>query len=66
MHDSKQLKPDCTKYTNEARMSRLHQDVHSIEQFRVRGTLSNLEEFATAFKCKANTAYNPITKCEMW
>ena len=34
--------------------------------FRVKGSLSNMEEFAKTFNCPAGSAMNPATKCEVW
>jgi predicted metalloendopeptidase len=39
---------------------------HPLPRFRVRGALSNSEEFARAFSCPLNSAYNPAQKCVVW
>ena len=45
---------------------RLHTDVHSPAKYRVIGTLSNSEEFSTAFRCGAAAPMNPERRCKVW
>ena len=46
--------------------SSLLADVHSPGSVRVKGTLSNSEDFARAFQCERGTAMNPMKKCKVW
>lgn len=41
-------------------------DVHSPNEFRVIGTISNMQDFAHDFKCSAGSKMNPVNKCEVW
>ncbi|XP_033625061.1 endothelin-converting enzyme homolog isoform X2 [Asterias rubens] len=41
-------------------------DPHAIDQFRIRGALSNLPEFSTAFNCPSGSPMNPEHKCQVW
>lgn len=41
-------------------------DAHSPYQFRVKGPLSNLKEFANDFECPKGSPMNPVAKCEIW
>lgn len=40
-------------------------DPHPLAEYRVLGTLSNMESFANAFGCAAGSKYNPRMKCSM-
>lgn len=40
-------------------------DAHALAEYRVLGTLSNMESFANAFDCPAGSNYNPRLKCTM-
>ncbi|XP_055543681.1 uncharacterized protein LOC129729211 [Wyeomyia smithii] len=42
------------------------EDEHSPSRFRVRGVLSNMQEFSDAFNCPAGSAMNPQKKCRIW
>ncbi|XP_023930213.1 neprilysin isoform X2 [Lingula anatina] len=52
------------------RHQRLFQKVlagaHSINRFRVIGTLSNSEDFSNAYNCKPGSKMNPVNKCAVW
>ncbi|KZT44083.1 zincin [Sistotremastrum suecicum HHB10207 ss-3] len=52
----------------QAAVQRIRTDPHSPNQFRVDGTLSNIKEFAEAFKCRPGSKLNPPVKerCELW
>lgn len=41
-------------------------DIHSLDRFRVIGTLSNMQEFADAFNCPEGSNMNPKNKCAVW
>lgn len=40
--------------------------VHSPNQFRVAGPISNMRDFAFDFNCPEGTKMNPPKKCEVW
>lgn len=40
--------------------------VHSPNEFRVIGPISNLAEFGIDFNCPSGTKMNPKEKCEVW
>ncbi|XP_053996829.1 neprilysin-4-like isoform X2 [Hylaeus anthracinus] len=56
----------CGNYTNGALKSKLVEGVHAPNHFRVIGTLSNNEEFATAWSCPVGSPMNPPHKCILW
>ncbi|XP_020296564.1 neprilysin-like [Pseudomyrmex gracilis] len=41
-------------------------DVHSANEIRVRGSLSNFPEFSAAYNCPVGTLMNPVKKCALW
>lgn len=41
-------------------------DEHSPDPVRVRGPLSNMEQFSGAFACPPGSAMNPLKKCRVW
>jgi len=51
-----------------AAIRRLRTDPHSPTRFRVDGTLSNIPEFAEAFKCSEKAKLNPPreSRCILW
>jgi len=51
-----------------AAVQRIRTDPHSPTQYRVDGTVSNIPEFAKAFKCKKNAKLNPPAEkqCIFW
>jgi len=57
----------CAKYSPQALQMQLL-DVHSPSQFRVKGPLSNMDEFAKDFNCPVGSAMNPEKekKCKVW
>jgi len=56
----------CETYTPAASRYALS-DSHCPGQMRLRGVLSNSEEFAKTFKCARGTAMNPNQpKCRIW
>lgn len=56
----------CRKQTYESIQYTMKHSVHTPSQFRVIGSLSNLEEFSDDFKCKLNSTMNPTTRCFLW
>jgi len=56
----------CYKWRPKALELAMLTDPHSPGQFRVQGPLSQLEEFASTFKCKTGTSYNPEKRCKLW
>ena len=41
-------------------------DPHSLEKYRVIGTISNSREFSQQFRCSPTSAMNPAQKCNIW
>lgn len=41
-------------------------DVHTPNEFRVNGFISNMRSFASDFKCSEGAKMNPKHKCEVW
>lgn len=56
----------CGTMRPEATRNKLQTGVHSPGKFRVIGTLSNSEDFASVFNCQLGTPMNPIKKCSVW
>jgi predicted metalloendopeptidase len=56
----------CGVATPEEERLRITTDPHSPPQFRVRGTLANVPQFARAFSCAEGTPMNPAERCEVW
>lgn len=56
----------CQNMTPQSMMNAIKTWRHPLSRFRVIGTLSNLNEFSTAFNCPANTTMNPANKCKVW
>jgi endothelin-converting enzyme/putative endopeptidase len=58
----------CTKQRDEELRRRAIVDPHSPARFRVNGPLSNLREFAEAFRCEEGSAMvrPAATRCEIW
>ncbi|XP_029409341.2 neprilysin-4 [Bactrocera dorsalis] len=55
----------CETYTPAASRYAL-EDSHCPGKIRLKGVLSNSEEFAQTFKCKRGAAMNPKEKCRLW
>ncbi|KAG8222219.1 hypothetical protein J437_LFUL001417 [Ladona fulva] len=56
----------CESSTKESMLQELLSDPHSLHRLRVRGSLSNMEEFSNVFHCKAGSTMNPPDKCRLW
>jgi endothelin-converting enzyme/putative endopeptidase len=56
----------CTKIRPEAARMRAQTDPHSPARWRVNGPLSNLPEFAAAFRCPAGSPMVRAERCEVW
>jgi endothelin-converting enzyme/putative endopeptidase len=57
----------CTNARDDAVRTQAMSDVHSLPEFRVNGTVSNSEDFARAFACKADAPMVRGTKaCRVW
>ncbi|XP_048580790.1 endothelin-converting enzyme 2 [Nematostella vectensis] len=56
----------CASIRPEKAIAMLDTDPHSPNKFRVLGTLSNLKEFARAWKCPLGSPMNPVKKCVIW
>lgn len=39
---------------------------HPRAKIRVNGVVSNMKEFAEAFKCPVGSPMNPEAKCQLW
>jgi putative endopeptidase len=56
----------CSIYRPENARMRITVDPHSPPKFRVNGGLSNTQEFAKAFSCKAGSKMAPEQNCAVW
>jgi len=56
----------CEKGTTEMAKYLIATNRHSLGQFRVKGSVSNNEDFAKAFSCPRNSPMNPELKCSFW
>mmetsp|Transcript_12724 Transcript_12724/g.18263 ORF Transcript_12724/g.18263 Transcript_12724/m.18263 type:complete len:766 (+) Transcript_12724:91-2388(+) len=56
----------CGSLRPEDALRRQRTDPHSPHMWRVKGTVSNSEDFAQAFKCAKGTPMNPVEKCRVW
>jgi len=56
----------CEKTTSEYDTLMARTNPHSPGKFRVEGTLSNYDKFASTFNCPVNSKYNPSNKCRVW
>ncbi|XP_071446773.1 neprilysin-1-like [Hetaerina americana] len=56
----------CESSTPESLLQEVLSDPHSLHRLRVRGTLSNSEDFAKTFHCSSGSTMNPKEKCIIW
>ncbi len=56
----------CSHGSDTEISSLLRSDPHSPDKFRVNGVVTNLPEFAAAFKCPAGSPMAPADRCEVW
>jgi len=56
----------CAKIREETEELATMSEIHSPSKFRVKGSLSNMKEFASTFKCPVGSPMNPVKKCEVW
>ncbi|CAM5081556.1 unnamed protein product [Eretmochelys imbricata] len=56
----------CGHQSPEKLRAFLHRDPHSPPPLRVRGPLSNSQDFARHFHCSSTTPMNPAFKCHIW
>lgn len=56
----------CGHQSRERLRAFLHRDPHSPPPLRVRGPLSNSQDFARHFHCSSTAPMNPAFKCRIW
>ncbi|XP_075759304.1 kell blood group glycoprotein isoform X2 [Pelodiscus sinensis] len=56
----------CGHQSRERLRAFLHRDLHSPLPLRVRGPLSNSQDFARHFHCSSSASMNPASKCHIW
>lgn len=56
----------CSVVTPQLQKEEMFTSVHSPNPVRVIGAVSNSQEFAKVFNCKAGTPMNPVDKCRVW
>ena len=56
----------CSKKSDKMLKKQMKRDVHSIEKYRIIGTLQNSEYFSKDFDCKPGSKMNPEKKCILW
>lgn len=56
----------CGDYRKQRLIERIKNNAHSPGKYRVIGAVSNSEDFAKAYKCKAGAPMNPEKKCSVW
>jgi endothelin-converting enzyme/putative endopeptidase len=56
----------CQNSTDEDALQRIVTDPHSPGRFRVNGVVTNMPEFADAFKCKSGAPMAPENRCRVW
>jgi len=56
----------CEIKTEEYELVAVKTDPHSPGKYRVKGVLSNFDEFSKTFNCPMGSEYNNEEKCEIW
>jgi len=56
----------CNKVDPRSLKDQLITGVHSPGEFRVKGTLQNMPEFARDWNCPIGSPMNPVKKCSVW
>ncbi|KAL8590687.1 hypothetical protein ACOMHN_062750 [Nucella lapillus] len=56
----------CAYYTPEYAQHALLTDEHTINKFRVLGSVANMPQFAEAFNCPPGAPLNPQHRCKVW
>ena len=56
----------CQNITEESARLRVRTDPHSPNEWRVKGTVQNFEEFGKAFGCKVGQPMMPANACRTW
>ncbi|XP_061402137.1 neprilysin-2-like [Musca vetustissima] len=56
----------CAVYRKETLKMRITTGVHSPNEFRVLGSMSNMKDFSKDFQCPEGSPMNPVNKCEVW
>lgn len=56
----------CSKFKDGTLKSQILTGVHSPGEFRIKGSLSNNEDFAKDFNCPVGSKMNPKKKCTVW
>jgi predicted metalloendopeptidase len=56
----------CANFAPELSQTLVRTDPHSPPKYRVNGVVSNLPEFARAFRCAPGSPMAPVDRCELW